>query len=63
VVTRFPALLVGVAVWKLFTESLFVAAGASGWEIVERGGSYAAPIALAMLLLVRRVDGRPASGA
>jgi len=36
--------------WKLATESLFLAAGAPTWEFVERGGSYAAPLALAALL-------------
>jgi hypothetical protein len=42
-------LLVLVAAWKLGTESLFLSAGASPWEVVERGGSYAAPIALAIV--------------
>jgi hypothetical protein len=45
-----PALLVGVAAWKLATEALFLTAGAPVWELVERGGSYAAPIALALVL-------------
>jgi hypothetical protein len=36
--------------WKLVTESLFLVAGAPVWELVERGGSYAAPLALAFLL-------------
>ena len=43
-------LLLFVAAWKLATESLFVVAGAPIWEFVERAGSYAAPIALAVLL-------------
>jgi hypothetical protein len=43
------SLLIFVAAWKLATESLFLTAGASIWEIVERGGSYAAPIALAIV--------------
>ena len=43
--------------WKLATESLFLAAGAPVWEFVERGGSYAAPLALALLLIAQR---RPA---
>jgi hypothetical protein len=47
-----PALLLFVCAWKLATESLFVAAGAPIWEVVERGGSYTAPIALALLLSV-----------
>ena len=42
-------LLVLIAAWKLGTESLFLTAGASPWEVVERGGSYAAPIALAIV--------------
>lgn len=45
---------VGIALvacgWKLATELLFLAAGAPAWEVVERGGSYAAPLALAMVL-------------
>lgn len=42
-------LLVFVAAWKLATEFLFVTAGSPIWEFVERAGSYAAPLALAML--------------
>ena len=45
------SLLIAIAAWKLATESLFPVAGAPIWEFVERGGSYAAPIALALLLL------------
>jgi hypothetical protein len=54
-------LLVFVLVWKLATESLFLASGAPIWELVERAGSYAAPAALAaMLFLARReAPGRP----
>lgn len=46
-----PALLVFVAVWKLGTESLFLTSGATApfFEVVERGGSYIAPLALAWL--------------
>jgi hypothetical protein len=47
-------LLVFVAVWKLATESLFVVAGTPIWEFVERAGSYAAPLALAVLLRQHR---------
>src|SRR5262249_7529748 len=51
---RWPSvpLAIFVAVWKLAIESLFVAAGAPFWEIVERGGSYAAPVALAIVLVI-----------
>lgn len=52
-VRRPPALLVFIAAWKLATESLFLTAGAPVWEVVERGGSYAAPIALAILETMR----------
>ena len=47
-------LLLFVCAWKLATESLFIAAGAPVWELVERAGSYAAPLALA-LVMRRRV--------
>jgi hypothetical protein len=58
-------LAVFLAAWKLLTESLFLAAGAPLWEFVERAGSYAAPLALA-IVLVRRAgkssSAAPASG-
>ena len=43
-----------VCAWKLATESLFVVAGAPVWEFVERAGSYAAPLAAAVLILTRQ---------
>ena len=43
-----------VVVWKLATESLFVVSGAPIWELVERAGSCAAPLALAALVRERR---------
>jgi hypothetical protein len=49
-----PALLVLACVWKLATESLFIAAGAPVWEFIERGGSYAAPLGLLWIELERR---------
>lgn len=45
-----PGLLIGVCIWKLATESLFLVAGAPIWEVIERAGSYAAPLALAALI-------------
>ena len=44
-------LLVVIAAWKLASEAVFPIAGAPIWEFIERGGSYAAPIALAFLML------------
>ena len=44
-----PALLVAIAIWKLATEVLFPITGSPIWEFIERGGSYAAPLALALL--------------
>ncbi|MEO8621822.1 MAG: hypothetical protein ABI625_12205 [bacterium] len=44
-----PGLLMFVAAWKIATESLFIISGAPVWEVVERAGSFAAPLALAAL--------------
>jgi hypothetical protein len=46
-----PAVLIFVLVWKVGTELLRPLAGEPLWEFIERGGSYAAPLAL---LYVRR---------
>ena len=43
------ALLVAIAVWKIATEALYPVSGTLIWEFVERAGSYAGPIALALL--------------
>jgi hypothetical protein len=54
-----------VALWKLATESLFVAAGQPFWELVERGRSYAAPVAFAIVVVTtshQRNAGRDAAG-
>jgi hypothetical protein len=48
-----PTLLIAIAVWKIATEALFPLAGSPAWEFVERGGSYAAPLALALLMANR----------
>jgi uncharacterized membrane protein YphA (DoxX/SURF4 family) len=47
-------LAVGIVVWKLLTESLYLLAGAPVWEVIERGGSYALPVALALILFVNK---------
>jgi hypothetical protein len=66
---RWPSatLALAIAGWKLATESLFVLAGQPFWEIVERGGSYAAPVALAIVLILTarqrsESSSRPADG-
>ena len=41
--------LVFAFVWKVATELLRPAVGEPFWEFIERGGSYAAPLALALL--------------
>jgi hypothetical protein len=48
-----PGLFIGICVWKIATESLFLVAGAPFWELIERFGSYAAPLALVLLLAPR----------
>ena len=47
------SLAVFIALWKVATESLFLVAGQPIWEFVERGGSYAAPLALAIVIWLR----------
>jgi phosphohistidine phosphatase SixA len=49
IVRPLRALLLGAATWKISTELLFPITGAPAWEWIERGGSYGAPIALALL--------------
>jgi phosphohistidine phosphatase SixA len=51
-----PSAVTALAIvgWKLATESLWLVSGAPVWEFVERAGSYAAPLALALVIGVRR---------
>jgi hypothetical protein len=53
-------LLIFVVAWKLATEALSPMAGSPIWVFFEHGGSYAAPLGLA-LLLRRREDLAPAA--
>jgi hypothetical protein len=46
-------LLVFVLAWKFATEALSPMAGSPIWVFVEHGGSYAAPLALALLIRTR----------
>jgi hypothetical protein len=47
-----PAFFIGICAWKLMTESLHLVAGAPlpCWEVIERGGSYVAPLATILAL-------------
>lgn len=49
---RTPGLAVFAALWKISTEALFLTSGAQApvFELIERGGSYIVPFALAFLL-------------
>lgn len=51
------SLALALVAWKMATESLWLVAGAPVWEFVERAGSYAAPLALALVIGVRRSVG------
>ena len=44
-------LCITACIWKLATEALFIVAGAPFWEFIERGGSYGAPLVLALWLM------------
>jgi hypothetical protein len=46
-------LLLFVVAWKLATEALSPVAGSSLWVFVEHAGSYAAPLALALMVRTR----------
>jgi len=49
---RAPVLIYTVCIWKLASECLFLTSGAPApvFEVIERGGSYIVPLALAYLL-------------
>lgn len=57
-----PALLIGVCGWKVATECLFLVSRAPApmFEVIERFGSYTAPLALALLLWRRAAAHHPA---
>jgi hypothetical protein len=52
-----PGLLLGLCLWKIGTETLFLTAGALPFEWIERAGSYVAPLAL--YYLMRATQYRP----
>ncbi len=50
------SVFLGICIWKIATESLFIVSGAPFWEVIERFGSYAAPLALAILIYQRQTQ-------
>jgi hypothetical protein len=57
-IAPFTSLLLGICLWKLATETLFMTSGSLPFEWIERAGSYTAPLAL-YALIERR--GKPGS--
>ncbi|ETW97184.1 hypothetical protein [Candidatus Entotheonella palauensis] len=55
--TTAPGLLWAAFGWKVFTELLYPISGDSFFEFVERGGSYAAPLALLVLFAIGKQRG------
>jgi hypothetical protein len=49
-VAPFPNLLLGICLWKMGTETLFMTSGSLPFEWIERAGSYMAPLALYALI-------------
>jgi hypothetical protein len=52
-VAPFPSLLIGIGLWKMATETLFMTSGALPFEWIERAGSYMAPLALYYLMATK----------
>ena len=53
-VAPFPSLLLGIWLWKMSTEALFMTSGALPFEWIERAGSYMAPLALYYLIVTKK---------
>ena len=49
-----PSLLIGICLWKMGTEALFMTAGSLPFEWIERAGSYTAPLALYYLVVTQK---------
>jgi len=49
-VAPFPNLLLGICLWKMGTETLFITSGSLPFEWIERAGSYMAPLVLYFLI-------------
>jgi hypothetical protein len=53
-VAPLPSLLVGIVLWKMATEALFMTSGSLPFEWIERAGSYMAPLALYYLVVTKK---------
>jgi hypothetical protein len=53
-VAPLPSLLIGICLWKMGTEALFMASGSLPFEWIERAGSYMAPLALYYLIVTKK---------
>ena len=53
-VVPLPSLLLGIGLWKMATEALFMTSGALPFEWIERAGSYMAPLALYALVVTQK---------
>jgi hypothetical protein len=53
-VAPLPSLLLGLCLWKMGTETLFMTAGSLPFEWIERAGSYVAPLALYCLMVTHK---------
>ncbi|NGO13739.1 hypothetical protein G5C60_40635 [Streptomyces sp. HC44] len=58
------SVLLFVCAWKIATEMLYVTSGArgAGFEVIERSSSYAAPLALILVMAVLARTAQPRSG-
>src|SRR5262245_22219254 len=52
-VAPLPSLLLGICLWKMATETLFMTSGSLPFEWIERAGSYMAPLALYYLMVTK----------
>lgn len=53
-VAPLPGLLIGICLWKMGTEALFMTSGSLPFEWIERAGSYTAPLALYYLMVTNK---------
>ena len=53
-VAPLPRLPLGICLWKMGTETLFMTSGSLPFEWIERAGSYMAPLALCYLMVTKK---------